>query len=297
MKKSYKIFGLVLLSLVVVTTIGFLLRHNTYAVLQPRGVIAQKQRTLIITATLLMLLVVVPVLVMTAGIAYKYRATNTKARYMPNWDHNAIAETIWWTIPLVLVAVLGVITWNSSHDLDPSKPIASTTQPITIQVVAMQWKWLFIYPDQNIATLNYVQFPKNTPVNFQITSDAAMNSFWIPQLGGQIYAMAGMTTQLHLMANQAGKYRGASANLSGAGFAGMKFIAEAAEVSNFKDWVNGVKRSPERLTMDTYTQLATASSNVAPKVYAWEDTNLYSSLITKYMGPDTATMQMKGMTN
>lgn len=296
MKKNYKLLGIIVVSVGAVLVAGYLLRHNTFAVLQPRGVIAEKQRTLIITATLLMLLVVVPVLAMTAGIAYKYRATNKKARYTPNWDHSLTAETIWWTIPLVLVAVLGVITWNSSHELDPFKPIASATKPITIQVVAMQWKWLFIYPDQNIATVNYVQFPKNTPVNFQITSDAAMNSFWIPQLGGQIYAMAGMTTQLHLMANDVGKFRGASANLSGAGFAGMKFIAESSNSSDFKDWVNGVKRSPERLTMANYAQLARASSNVAPKTYAWEDSALYDNLIMKYMGTDNSAMHMAGMT-
>lgn len=292
MKKNYKLLGIILLIIGAGILAGFLMRHTTFAVLQPRGIIAQKQRNLIITATLLMLIVVVPVLVMTAGIAWKYRATNKKAKYMPNWDHNRVAETIWWTIPLVLVAVLGIITWNSSHDLDPFKPLASSTQPITIQVVALQWKWLFIYPEQNIATVNYFQFPKNTPVNFQVTADAPMNSFWIPQLGGQIYAMAGMTTKLHLMADQTGSFRGSSANLSGAGFASMHFMAEASNVGDFKNWVNQVKQSPERLTMDNYAKLAKASSNVAPKTYAWEDAALYDTLITKYTGPDRSGMRM-----
>lgn len=268
------------------------LRGHSIAVLNPQGLIANKERDLIVTLTLLMLIVVIPVFVLTFAIAWKYREGNTTARYAPEWDHNRWAEAVWWAVPLVLIAVISMISWRSSHELDPFKPLGSSTPPITIQVVALQWKWLFIYPQQNIATVNFVQFPKNTPVNFQITADAPMNSFWIPQLGGQIYAMAGMSTQLHLMADGVGSYRGSSANLSGQGFADMRFIAKSSSGADFDNWIRLVKRSQNSLTMAEYDKLAQPSRNNPPTIYSSKPPSLYDTILTKYRLTTPSTLDM-----
>ncbi|HEX7259876.1 MAG TPA: ubiquinol oxidase subunit II [Candidatus Saccharimonadia bacterium] len=271
----------------------FLAAHPV-AVLDPRGLIASEQRNLIVVTTLLMLLIVVPVFGMTFGIAWKYRAGNTKARYTPDWDHSRVAETLWWGIPSVIIVILAVITWKSSHDLDPFKPLISPNKPVTIQVVALPWKWLFIYPDQNIATVNYVQFPENTPIHFVITADAPMNSFWIPQLGGQIYAMPGMSTQLHLMASEVGSYAGSSANLSGAGFANMRFEAKATTQVAFDDWVAATKKSPLHLGATDYNQLAQPSKRDDVAYYGIASNELYDSIIMKYMLPADGTKHEHG---
>jgi cytochrome o ubiquinol oxidase subunit II len=255
------------------------------AILQPRGTIARQQRDLIVWTSALSLLVVVPVFAMLFGIAWKYREGNHKARYTPDWDHNRLAEAIWWGLPCLLILGLAIITWRTSHSLDPFKPLASQTKPITIQVVALQWKWLFIYPEQNIATINWVQFPEDTPINFEITADAPMNSFWIPQLGGQIYAMAGMTTKLHLMASEPGDYRGSSANLSGNGFASMNFNARASSQTAFREWVNRAKQSSERLDMPTYTKLAQPTDNPPVAYFSSRQSDIYDQIINKYMLP------------
>lgn len=272
-----------LLALALGGVLAYILQGTNVAVLTPKGPIARQEMQLLITITLLMLIVVVPVFVMTFFIAWKYRASNTKARYTPDWDHNTAAEIIWWGIPLLLIGVISVITWQSSHTLDPFKPLDSAVKPITIQVVALQWKWLFIYPEQGIATVNYVQFPKNTPVNFVITSDAPMNSFWIPQLGGQIYAMSGMSTQLHLMADEIGTYRGTSVNISGSGYAGMNFVAAASSQPDFDSWVATVKSLPTPLTVQEYDQLQQPSKNNLAASYSQIQPNLYDKVVMKYM--------------
>ena len=164
-----------------------------------------------------------------------------KAKHAPDWEHNYIAEYCWWGVPIVIIVILAVTTWKSSHDLNPFKPIESEKKPLAIQVVALHWKWLFIYPEQGIATVNFVQFPEKTPINFEITSDAPMNSFWIPQLGGQIYAMPAMRSKLHLIANEIGSFRGVSANISGKGFAGMTFTAKSSSEEDFDAWVQSGK--------------------------------------------------------
>ncbi len=281
-----KKFTLLLASiLVLIAIIGTVLYvgHSHIAILSPAGTIAAQQRKLLVGATLLMLLIVIPVFVLTFFIAWKYRATNTDAHYQPEWDHNTKLETLWWGFPCLIIGVLAVVAWNSSHSLDPSRPIASDRSPITIQVIALQWKWLFIYPEQQIASVNYVQFPTNTPVDFEITADAPMNSFWIPRLGGQIYAMSGMTTHLHLMANQAGRFQGTSANLSGSGFAGMQFIAEASTDSAFKDWIATSRSKPAQLTMAAYTSLAQPGAAPQAVQYGAYQHNLYDTVVMKYM--------------
>lgn len=283
MKRQFRLLLLIILAIGLVLVVKHFLGAHNIAVLNPKGSISAKERSLIVTAILLMSLVVIPVFIMTAVIAWKYRAGNTSAKYTPDWDHNALAETIWWVLPSIIILFLSVMAWNSSHELDPFKQLNSTTPPITIQVVALEWKWLFIYPEQNIASVNFVQFPVNTPINFQITADAPMNSFWVPQLGGQIYAMSGMSTQLHLMANEMGDYRGSSANISGQGFAGMKFTARASSADDFDNWVYGVKQLPYLLSFEEYQNLAAPSENNFPIYYAASEGDLYDRVIQKFL--------------
>lgn len=263
---------------------AFSLSHaNEIAILAPKGTIALQERDLIVTSTLLMLVVVIPVFVLTFFIVWKYRASNKKAIYMPDWASNRVIETIWWAIPGVIILILAIITWKSSHELDPFKPLSGDKTPITIQVVALNWKWLFIYPEQHIASVNFVVFPKDTPVNFEITADAPMNSFWIPQLGGQIYAMPGMNTELHLIATEEGTYKGSSANFSGSGFSGMKFTAASVSDEDFAKWVNTVKSAKESLSIDEYAKLTIPSMNEPVRSYAGVNEGLYDKIIMNYM--------------
>jgi cytochrome o ubiquinol oxidase subunit 2 len=284
--KSKLGLGLLATAGVVVVAVRYL-RQHTIAVLDPKGPIAAQERDLIVTATLIMLIVVIPVFVMTFAFAWKYRDGNTKARYTPEWDHHSGLEFSWWAIPTIIIVILARMTWVSSHTLDPYRPIASVNKTMTIQVVALDWKWLFIYPQQNIATVNYVQFPVNTPVDFQITSDAPMNSFWIPQLGGQIYAMPGMTTQLNLLASSQGSFHGSSANLSGIGFSGMTFTAHASSEAAFNQWVGQTQQSHPALTMNHYNQLAHPSSYNRPASYAAAQPGLFNAIVMKYMVPSS----------
>ncbi len=290
MGKKYKVAFVVLAATAIVLLATLYLRHTTIAVLDPAGPISQQERQLIIITLLLSAIVVIPVFALLFGFAWKYRDSNVNAKYSPDLDHSRLAETIWWLIPTALISVVAVITWDSSHALDPYKPLASAVTPIPIQVVAMDWKWLFIYPRQNLASVNFMQFPVNTPVNFQITADAPMNSFWIPQLGGQIYAMPGMDTQLHLLASRTGNFYGSSANISGQGFANMNFVAKASSAAAFKQWVNKVKRSPDSLNVTNYKRLA--EPNVVNKVtyYSTEQADLFNRVLMKYMMPGMQSM-------
>lgn len=262
--------------------IGLFIKIGASTVLNPEGQIAERQKDLIVFASLLSLIVVLPVFVLTIFIATRYREGNKKARYEPDWDRNLALETTWWAIPTALIVILSVITWRTTHELDPFKPLASNTTPITIQVVALDWKWLFIYPEQGIATVNYFQFPENTPIDFQITADAPMNSFWIPALGGQIYAMSGMSTQLHLIANETGTYRGSSANISGAGFAGMKFTAQSTTNGEFTDWVRQIKATASPIGMADYTELSEPSRDEPEALYALKEPDLFNQVLAQF---------------
>lgn len=242
-------------------TLAPLLSGCDYALLNPKGIIALQEKSLIITSALLMSIVVIPVIVLTFVFAWRYRASNTKATYAPDWAHSTILEIIWWSIPCVIIAILGVITWHTSHDLDPYKPLASKEKPLVIHVVAMEWKWLFIYPEEKIATVNFIQIPVNVPVKFIISAEGPMNSFQIPQLAGQIYAMAGMKTKLHMIANATGDYRGLSANFSGDGFADMKFTVRVSQKAEFDAWVKVIQHSPKQLSITEYSKLIQHKAN------------------------------------
>lgn len=262
------------------------LHGKNFAILNPKGFVAYRERSLMITTVLLGLIVVVPVYVMLFGFAWRYREGNKKAKYSPDLAGNRLAEAIWWGIPLTIIGILSVITWQSSHALDPRRALDSQAKPMTIEVVALDWKWLFIYPNQHVASINWVEIPTGTPVTFDVTSDAPMNSFWIPQLGSQIYAMPGMSTQVHLVADKAGDYQGSSANLSGDGFAGMRFTAEARPQADFDRWVTLVKRMPGNLDKKAYARLAKPSKDNPAAFYSSVEPDLYTSILLKYMAPE-----------
>lgn len=252
--------------------------------IQSKGEIGQDERDLIFTALFLMLLVVIPVIIMTVVFAYRYRASNTKAIYDPHFHHSNKIEVAIWGIPIIIVGILGIIIWKTTHKLDPYRPLEHENKPVVVQVVALDWKWLFIYPDHNIATINYLEFPVNIPVQFKVTADAPMNSFMIPQLGGQIYAMAGMQTQLHLIASEEGIYDGRGYGFSGAGFNGMHFKAHVVSQDEFDNWVNQTKSSPE-LTTDVYKQLVQPSEYVQPQFFGSVSNNLFDDIMMKFMMP------------
>ena len=251
-------------------------------VLDSKGVIGAAESSLIATATYAMLLVVVPVILLTLFVAWRYRASNKNATYAPKWAHSTAIEVVVWAIPAVIILYLGILTWKTSHELDPYKPLESNVKPINVEVVALDWKWLFIYPDLGVASVNQLAFPVGTPVNFRITSDSVMNSFFIPQLGSQIYAMAGMQTRLHLMADHAGDYAGISSNYSGAGFSDMKFRALAMSGGDFDAWVKKVKTAPEALSMDVYAGVARPSEKVAVRYFSTVDPKLFNNIVAKY---------------
>lgn len=285
MNKKLKIIIFALLLLIVVTLAAGYFKHNNIPVLEPRGSIGEKEKSLIVFALALSLVVVLPVYALLFAFVWRYREGNKKAKYSPELSGNWMIETVWWLIPSVLIMILSVVTWNSSHQLDPYRPLTANKKPLRVQVVSLDWKWLFIYPDQRVASINYLRVPVDTPVNFQLTSDSVMNSFWLPQLGGQIYTMPGMSTQLHLMADKAGTYEGSSANISGKGFADMTFTAKAGSESDFNDWVRSAKRGNHPLTMSNYAQLAKPSENNPATTYSSVPSGLYNSVMAKYMGP------------
>ncbi|MDC5806891.1 ubiquinol oxidase subunit II [Vibrio europaeus] len=256
------------------------------ALLDPKGSIGVQEKELIITALLLMLIVVIPVILMTIYFAYRYRESNTNEEYAPEWAHSTKIEIVVWTIPIIIIAILATITWRSTHELEPSKPIASDVTPMTIEVVSLDWKWLFIYPDEHIATVNYVAFPKNVPVQFKLTSDNIMNAFFIPRLGTQIYAMPGMVTKLNLIANHIGDYKGFGSSYSGEGFSHMKFTATAMEDRTaFLNWVQQVKASPNRIEDWEQFRALAAPSVADPKtLFSSVPPFLFTDVVTQHPG-------------
>jgi cytochrome o ubiquinol oxidase subunit 2 len=253
-------------------------------VFNPKGQVAANERDLIILATALMLLVVIPVIVMMFVFAYRYRATNKKAVYTPAWASSHKIEAVVWGFPLIIIVILSIVTWKSTHALDPYKPLESTIEPINVQVVATDWKWLFIYPELGIASVNELAIPVNTPVSFTITSDAAMTSFFIPALGGQIYAMAGMQTRLHLIANETGQFRGIAANYNGEGFSDMNFSTISSTTQQFEQWVQKVRAMPKTLDAGSYATLARPSLAHPVTYYSSVESGLFQKIVDKYEG-------------
>lgn len=263
----------------------FALYHffNFISVLFPAGWVAKNERNLLFVLQFLMLLVVIPVYVLTFIFSWRYSAKNPKGEYDPDLVDNTVAECVWWGLPFVMTLAICILTWVKTEELDPYKPIVSDKKALVVQVVALDWKWLFIYPEQDVATVNALQIPAGVPIHFEITADAPMNSFWIPDLGGQIYAMPSMKTNLYLIADKEGVFRGSSANLSGEGFAGMYFSVLASSEEEFNKWVTAAKMGAKELDWATYKALARPSSNNAPESFVLGEKGLFEKVVHQYM--------------
>lgn len=254
-------------------------------VLFPEGMIAFKERNLLFFIQALMLLVIVPVYIFTFIFSWWYRADNERSTYDPHLVDHKVAEVIWWGVPIVMLSIVAVITWYKTYELDPYRPLTSEKKPLTIEAVALDWKWLFIYPEEEIATVNILHIPKDRPLHFLITADAPMNTLWIPRLGGMVYAMPGMQTQLHLISEAEGTFRGSSAHVSGKGFSKMHFPTISTTEKLFDEWVASVKQSEKELTMESYNELAKPTIGHPEELYRLSEKNLYKKIIMKYMHP------------
>jgi len=248
-------------------------------VLDPQGPVGAAQNTILLNATTIMLAVIIPVIVLTLGFAWWFRHNNARARYMPDWSYSGRIELIVWSIPAMVVLFLGGIAWVGSHDLDPSKQIASSAAPLNVQVVSLDWKWLFIYPELGVASVNSLAVPAGVPIRFQLTSATVMNSFFVPQLGSQIYTMEGMTTRLNLLADKPGKYPGLSAQFSGEGFSDMRFVVDAMPQQSFDQWIADTRSGGGDLDKASYLQLARPSSAVASSTFGQVEQNLFNDIV------------------
>jgi len=263
-------------------------------ILDPKGPIGQDELSIIVYATFLMLIVVVPVIFLTFLFAWNYRASNPGANYTPNWEHSNKVAAFVVLAPCTIVLLLGITAWKSSHKLDPYRPLASNHEPVEVDVVALDWKWLFIYPKLGIAAVNEIAFPTDVPVTFNISSASVMNSFFIPQLGGQIYAMGGMQTKLSLIASQAGSYDGISAQYSGAGFSGMKFKALAMNQQGFENWIAKARLSPARLDRLRYTALSKPSQDHPVEYFSSADPQLFQEILREIRGEPARAAHLHG---
>ena len=262
----------------------FLSGCSDMVVLNPKGPIGHEEAFLIYVAFALMLIVVVPVFIMAFWFAFRYRASNKKATYKPNWAHSNTIEWVVWLVPIAIVLALSYLTWTRTYDLDPYKPIQANEKPLRVEVVSMDWNWLFIYPDYNIATVNELVFPEKTPLSFRLTSASVMTSFFIPQLGSQMYVMAGMQTQLNLLADEPGVFDGRNLEFSGHGYASMHFKAISKTPEEFREWIKKAKESPDTLSMAQYNELSEPNLNYPVTVYSSVVPGLFNHIMSEFMG-------------
>ena len=254
-----------------------------FIVLDPKGPIGESQKDLIYFSTILCSVIIVPVLILTAIIVWRYRdKPGRKASYNPNWEHSTKLEITWWTIPIIAILILAIVTVKYTYALEPSKPIESAKEPITIQVTSLDWKWLFKYPDEDIATVNYIKIPEDVPIKFQLTSDTAMNSFWVPQLGGQIYTMSGMAMTLFLQADEQGSYFGSGANFTGKDFAQMTFKVDATSEEEYKAWIEEVKAKSPSLTMEGFEKLTEPGTSDVQLFSSFPE-GLFNKIVKQYV--------------
>jgi cytochrome o ubiquinol oxidase subunit 2 len=268
-------YGLLAVVLIGAATLG----GCTEGVLDPKGPIALAERQILLNALGIMLAIVIPVILATIGVAFWFRASNRRASYLPDFEYSGRLELLVWSIPAMTVLLVGGVAWVGAHDLDPRKPISSSVKPVTVQVVSLDWKWLFIYPEQGIASVNHLTVPVGTPISFELTSSTVMNSFFVPQLGGQIYTMSGMVTRLHLQADHPGTYPGLSAMFSGDGFADMRFTVDAVTNDKFAQWVSQAREAGPALDTQSYADLAKPSQAVAPFTYRTVTADLFSGIV------------------
>ena len=273
--------------LLLVPLVAPLLAGCNAVVMAPAGDVAVQQRDLIIIATVLMLLIIIPVMVLIVLFARKYRQGNN-AKYEPNWDHSTQLELVIWSAPLAIIICLGAVTWVSTHLLDPyrelgrlgpDRPVVAEVEPLEVEVVALDWKWMFIYPQYDIATVNELVAPVDRPISFKLTASTVMNSFYIPAMAGQIYAMPGMQTRLHGVINEPGTYKGIAAHYSGHGFSGMHFQAKGVSDGEFEAWVAEVRNSPDMLSRQRYLEVEKPSENVPVMRFAGVESGLYTAIV------------------
>jgi cytochrome o ubiquinol oxidase subunit II len=263
----------------------------TPGVLDPRGPIGLADRTILIDSLAIMLAIVVPTILATLGFAWWFRATNTKAHYLPDWSFSGSIELVVWSIPLMVIILLGGVTWIGAHQLDPATPLASKAKPVEIQVVSLDWKWLFIYPEWQVASVNELVVPAGVPLHFRLTSASVMNSFFVPQLGSMIYTMNGMTTELYLQADAPGTYQGISAHFSGDGFSDMHFEVRALPADDFAAWLTATRKGGNTLDAAGYAALARQSS-VPASTFGKIDGDVFAKVVSLELapgpGPETA---------
>lgn len=250
-------------------------------VMDPRGPVGASEKLILLDSLGIMLAIVVPVILATFGFAWWFRASNSRAVYRPDWAFSGTLELIVWAIPALVITFLGGIAWFGSHALDPYKALPSTTKPIEIEVVSLDWKWLFIYPNDGVAVVNKLVVPVGTPLHFRLTSSGVMNSFFVPQLGSQIYTMAGMTSQVSLQADQAGVYPGISAQFSGEGFADMRFNVNAMSADAYAKWIADTKANGPELDRAAYAALVKPSKAVKPITFKAVDPGLFDSIVNE----------------
>jgi cytochrome o ubiquinol oxidase subunit 2 len=249
-------------------------------ILDPVGPVGAAEKQIMLNSLAIMLAIVIPVIIATAAFAWWYRAGNRKAEYRPDWDYSGAIELVVWSIPLLTVILLGGIAWIGSRDLDPGRPLTSKTQSLRVDVVSLNWKWLFIYPDQGVATVNQLVVPTNTPLDLHLTSATVWNVFFVPRLGTMIYTMPGMTTRLNLQADQPGVYDGQSSHFSGDGFSGMRFKVRAVPRDSFATWASTARSAGKPLDAEAYAALARPSSYVPPMIYAGVAPGLFDAVAT-----------------
>jgi cytochrome o ubiquinol oxidase subunit 2 len=269
-----------------------LLGGCTEGVLDPKGPIALAERQILFNALGIMLAIVIPVIVAILGFAFWFRASNERAHYRPDFTYSGRLELLVWSIPAMTVLLVGGVAWIGAHDLDPGKPISSAVKPVNVQVVSLDWKWLFIYPEQGIASVNKLVVPIGTPISFELTSSSVMNSFFVPQLGSQIYTMSGMATRLHLQADHLGTYAGISAMFSGDGFPDMHFTVDAVTDDGFAQWVRQTGLTGSVLDKPAYADLVKPSKAVAPFTYRSVVPDLFSSIVSAGMGTQESSVSI-----
>ena len=256
-----------------------------WAVLNPKGPIGDGNAMLLVDSVAIMLVIVVPTIVATLVAAWWYRSSNTRARYLPDFEYSGQLELIVWAIPLLTIMLLGGVTWIGAHDLDPAKPIVSKEEPLNVQVVSLDWKWLFIYPDQHVASVNRLVIPAGTPIHFTLTSGSVMTAFFVPQLGSMIYTMNRMGTQLHLLADDPGTFRGLATQLSGDGFADMHFEVVAKTAAEFYDWLGQTRASGDELTPERYIELSKQSVLPEPITFKSVADGLFDKILDQTLPP------------
>jgi cytochrome o ubiquinol oxidase subunit II len=259
-------------------SLAILMSSCDEGVLDPHGPIGKAERIILYDSTAIMLAVVIPVIVLTLVFAWWFRAGNGRAKYRPDWEYSGRIEMIIWSIPALIILFLGGIAWTGSHDLDPAVPLAESTAPLDIEVISLDWRWLFIYPNEGIASLNRLVVPVGVPLRFRLTSTTVMNSFFVPQLGSQIYAMPNMVTRLNLKADETGTFEGLSAQFSGDGFSDMRFDLVSTEAGAFKDWVNATKTQGGVLDANVFEELTRPAKAEGAKTYSQVSEGLFDRI-------------------